>query len=265
MTTLRPTWMASITKCLTGVLVMQFVDRGLVDLDAPIDRYLPELSGSSPCPLTLRLLLTHTSGLSWAGEWASDWNPSMENQIAQALPLLRPGREFKYHRAGYALTAKILERISGETVPRLFERMIFSPLGMTSSFADNTYGGLYAPAIDLAKLGDMLLNRGRYGNYELLSEKAWRALLPAPLPLTAGGSEQRWGIGTSPFVRDGLSGEAFGHSAASGAIFRVDPTRELVIVVGLDQTGPDENQYRRFASRFVRTLTSALDRSADHE
>jgi hypothetical protein len=89
MSTPMPTWMASITKCLTGVLVMQFVDRGLVDLDAPIDRYLPELS--SPCPLTLRLLLTHTSGLSWAGEWASDWNPSMENQVAQACHFSPPG------------------------------------------------------------------------------------------------------------------------------------------------------------------------------
>jgi CubicO group peptidase (beta-lactamase class C family) len=259
----RPTWMASITKCLTGVLVMQFVDRGLVGLDVPIDRYLPELS--APCRLTLRLLLTHSSGLSWAGEWASDWNPSMENQVAQALPFLAPGREFAYTRAGYALTSKILERISGETVPRLFERMLFTPLGMTSSFSDNTYGGLYAPALDVATFGEMLRNKGRYGKYEILSEKAWRAFLPAPLPLTEGTSEQRWGIGTSPFVRDGLSSEAFGHSAASGAIFRIDPLRELVIVVGRDRTGPDEKLDRRCASRFVRTLTTALDRSTGHE
>lgn len=265
MTRMRPTWMASITKCLTGVLVMQFVDRGLVDLDVPIDRYLPELSGSSPCPLTLRLLLTHTAGLSWTGEWASDWNPSMENQIAQAIPVLTPAREFRYHRGGYALTAKILERITGETVPRLFDQLIFAPLGMDTSVADNTYGGLYAPAIDLAKYGEMLRNKGRYGNYEILSEKAWHAVLPAPLPLAGGTSEQRWGIGTSPFARDGLSGEAFGHSAASGAIFRIDPSRELTIVVGRDETGPDENLHRRFTSRFVRTLTSALDRRAGHE
>jgi CubicO group peptidase (beta-lactamase class C family) len=263
MTPSKPTWMASITKCLTGVLVMQFVDRGLLDLDAPIDQYLSELP--SPCPLTLRLLLTHTAGLSWTGEWASDWNPSMENQIAQALPVLTPGREFRYHRAGYALAAKILERISGETVPRLFDRLLFTPLGMRSSVADNTYGGLYAPAIDLAKYGEMLRNRGRYGSYEILSEKAWHTLLPAPLPLAGATSDQRWGIGTSPFGRDGLSAEAFGHAAASGAVFRVDPVRELVIVIGCDQTGPDENTHRRFVSSFVRALTAALDRSAGHE
>jgi CubicO group peptidase (beta-lactamase class C family) len=263
MTPATPTWMASITKCLTGVLVMQFVDRGLLDLDAPIDRYLPELP--APCPLTLRLLMTHTAGLSWTGEWASDWNPSMENQIAQALPVLTPAREFRYHRAGYALAAKILERISGETVPRLFDRLLFAPLGMHASVADNTYGGLYAPALDLAKYGEMLRNRGRYGSYEILSEKAWRALLPAPLPLAGAPSDQRWGIGTSPYARDGLSAEAFGHAAASGAVFRVDPVRELVVVIGCDETGQDENKHRRFVSAFVRALTAALDRSAGHE
>jgi len=260
-----PTWMASITKSLTGALVMEFADRGYVELDAPIDRYLPELASSSPCRLTLRLLLTHTSGLSWAGEWASDWDPSMENRVAQALPVLTPGREFKYHRAGYALASRILERISGETVPQLFEDMLLRPLGMTRSAADNSYGGLYAPALDVARFGQMLLNRGRYGSNEFLSDRAWNAMLPAPLPTADTLSRKSWGIGIAPFFRDGLSDRTFGHSAASGAIFLVDPVRELVIVVGRDEIGPDESQYRRFASRFIRALTAALDRGTAHE
>jgi CubicO group peptidase (beta-lactamase class C family) len=265
MTRGTPTWMASITKSLTGVLVMEFVDRGYIELDAPIDRYLPELVSSSPCPLTLRLLLTHTSGLSWAGEWASDWNPSMENQVAEALPVLTPGREFKYHRAGYALAAKVLERISGETVPQLFENMLLSPLGMTRSTVDNSYGGLYAPALDLARFGQMLLSRGRYGSHQFLSEHAWQTMLPAPLRTVDAPPQKTWGIGVAPFARDGLSDSTFGHSAASGAIFRVDPVRELVIVVGRDAIGPDENQDRRFASQFIRALTAALDRRTRHE
>lgn len=259
------TWMASITKSFTGVLVMEFVDRGYVELDAPIDRYLPELASSSPCPLTLRLLLTHTGGLSWAGEWASDWNPSMENQVAQALPVLAPGTEFRYTRAGYALAAKVIERISGETVPHLFDRMLLAPVGMNRSTVDNSYGGLYAPALDLARFGQMLLNRGCYGTSRFLSEHAWQAMLPAPLRTADSLPGRGWGIGVAPMVRDGLSDATFGHSAASGAIFLVDPVRELVIVVGRDEIGPDEKQYRRFASRFVRALTSALDRRTRRE
>jgi len=263
MTRSTPTWMASIAKTLTGVLLMQFVDRGLVELDVPIDRYLPELG--TPCPLTLRLLLTHTSGLSWAGEWASDWNPSMENQVAQALPVLTPGREFSYHRAGYALAAKVLERISGETVPQLFEKMLLSPLGMTRSRVDNSYGGLYAPALDLARFGQMLLGHGRYGSFRFLSEEAWRAMLPAPLRDVHAGTQKSWGIGVAPLGGNGLSEATFGHIAASGALFRVDPAHELVIVVGRDATGADKQQERRFVSRFISAAVQSLERGGSGE
>jgi CubicO group peptidase (beta-lactamase class C family) len=267
-TPMRPstsTWMASITKFLTGVLVMQFVDRGLLDLDAPLDRYLPELSSATPCSLTLRHCLTHTSGLSWAGEWASDWNPSMENQVAQALPYLVPGRTFRYHRAGYALTAKVLERVSGQSVPRLFNTMIFTPLGMKHSFADNTYGGLYAPAEDLARFGQMLLGRGRYGRYQILSRESFHALLPQPLRFSEIDLHKSWGIGCAPLGGNGLSDSTFGHEAASGAVFRIDPINELAVIVGRNAVGPDEKQYKRFVGRFLHAVTAPLNRMGSRE
>jgi len=260
-----PSWMASITKFLTGVLVMQFVDRGLLDLDAPLDRYLPELSSTTPCALTLRHLLTHTSGLSWAGEWASDWNPSLENQIAQALPYLVPGRTFRYHRAGYALTAKVLERISGQSVPRLFDTMIFTPLGMDHSFADNTYGGLYAPAGDLARFGQMLLAQGRYGQYQILSSEAFHALLPQPLRSGEFELQKTWGIGCAPLGGNGLSDSTFGHEAASGAVFRIDPVNNLVVIVGRNAVGPDEKQYKHFVGRFLHAVMAPLNRMGSRE
>jgi CubicO group peptidase (beta-lactamase class C family) len=111
----------------------------------------------------------------------------------------------------------------------------------------------------------MLLGRGRYGSYQFLSEQAWEAMLPVPLHTDDADPHKAWGIGTAPFGRDGLSDATFGHSAASGAIFRVDPVRELVVVVGRDATGPDENQNRRFAARFILALTAAVDRGSTHE
>lgn len=260
-----PTWMASITKLLTGVLVMQFVDRGLVDLDAPLDRYLPELSSATPCTLTLRHLLTHTSGLSWVGEWASDWNPSLENQIAQALPYLVPGRTFRYHRAGYALTAKVLERVSGQSVPRLFDALTFTPLGMDHSFADNTYGGLYSTAGDLARFGQMLLAQGRYGRYQILSSEAFHRMLPAQLRFGEFDLHKSWGMGCAPLGGNGLSDSTFGHEAASGAVLRIDPVNDLVVIVGRNAVGPDEKQYKRFVGRFLRAVAEPLERSGSRE
>ena len=265
MTRTTPTWMASITKLLTGVLVMQFVDRGILDLDASLDCYLPEFASEKPCPLTLRFLLTHTSGLSWVGEWASDWNPALENEIAQTLPFASPGITFKYHRVGYALAGKVLERVSGEAVPYLFEKLLLAPLGMRNSFADNTYGGLYAPAVDLARFGLMLLSHGRYGDREYLSERAWRALLPNPLRFGPNDLHKSWGIGSAPLGGDGLSDSTFGHEAASGALFRIDPVHHLVVVLGRDSIGPDYKQYEHFVSRFLQAVSAPWEKKGVRE
>lgn len=257
------TWMASITKLLMGVLVLQFVDRGLVDLDAPIDRYLPELNGVAPCPLTLRNLLTHTAGLSWAGEWASDWEPSMENRVAHAMPYIEPGRSFRYHRSGYALASRVLERISGETVPQLFRRLIFEPLGMSTAFSENSYGGLYATASDLGRLAQMLLDRGRFGDAEIMSRGAVAAMLPRTLALAPRERERSWGIGCVSLGGNGLSDQAFGHEAASGAVLRIDPVNNLIVVVGRNRVGTSEDEYQRFVGRLLRAVVSGLPRAPE--
>ncbi|MFA6456678.1 MAG: serine hydrolase domain-containing protein, partial [Bacteroidota bacterium] len=173
-----PMWMASITKILTGVLMMQFVDQGIIDLDAPVVRHLPELTSVGNEKLTLRHLFTHTSGLHIAGEWASDWNTSLENQISQLLPTVEPGSSFVYHRVGYALAGKVMERITGRAVPYLFRDYIFAPLEMNSAYSDNTYGGLYCSVSDLAKLGQMLLQQGTFNGAKLFSSQSFDTMLP---------------------------------------------------------------------------------------
>lgn len=259
MTIATPTWMASITKLFTGVLLMQFVDQGLLDLEAPLQEYLPEIKTGGTTALTLRHLFTHTHGGAWHGEWASDWNPALENQVAQALPLFEVGRRFEYNRLGYALAGKVMERLSGRAVPYLFAACLFTPLGMQQAFADNTYGGLSATCLDLAKLGQMLLQRGRYGAYEFFSEQNFRKLLPAPLAARNPALQQSWGIGTSPAAGNGLSEQAFGHAAASGAIFQVDPQQDLILVVGRDRPGTN---YDHYAAAFVAAGTAPLQSAA---
>ncbi|MFA5832904.1 MAG: serine hydrolase domain-containing protein [Bacteroidota bacterium] len=234
-------WMASITKLLTGVLMMQLVDQGIVDLDDPINRYLPEISGNNLPELTLRHLFTHTSGLQNVGEWASDWNFALDNQIAQLLPTVDVGRSFSYHRVGYAIAGKMMERITGRAVPYLFQDYIFHPIGMNSAYADNTYGGLYCSAIDLARFGQMLLNKGNYNGWKLFSEQSFEKMLPKELSV----GERRWGIGSSPMDGRGLSSSAFGHGAASGTIFRIDPQNDLIIISARNSTGKFHEEFER--------------------
>jgi CubicO group peptidase (beta-lactamase class C family) len=244
-------WMASITKLFSGVLMMQFVDQHIIDLDAPVSRYLPELSGKGIDELTVRHLFTHTTGLDFAGEWASDWNQALENQVAQVLPVVEIGKSFSYNRVGYAVAGKIMERLTGTAVPYLFRDFIFSPLGMTTAFSDNTYGGLFCSTNDLARFGQMLLNKGIYNNKRLFSEESFTKMLPRPLFI----GDRQWGVGTSPMGGHGLSDEAFGHGAASGSIFRIDPKNDLIIIAARNTPGKG---YEEFANQFIEQCTTLI-------
>lgn len=234
-------WMASITKLLTGVLIMQFVDQGIVELDEFVGKYLSELNDSGIYKLKVRHLFNHTNGLHFAGEWASDWNYSLENQIAHVLPSVDVGKTFSYHRAGYAIAGKIMERITGRAIPYLFQDYIFSPLGMKTAYSDNTYGGLYCTAEDLAKLGQMLLNGGIFNGVKILSYKSFKAMLPQKLDV----DNRKWGIGISPKKGKGLSEMAFGHGAASGTLFCVDPENDLIIISARNKPGKMNDEFEK--------------------
>jgi len=256
MTVDTPTWMASITKLLTGVLMMQFVDQGLIDLDAPIQQYLPETKSATAAPvLTIRHLLTHTNGLSWHSEWGSDWNPALENYLAHILPDLKVGETFEYNRLGYALAGKVMERLTGRAVPYLCDEYVFKPLAMRHSVVDNTYGSLYSTALDLARLGQMLLNRGSYGELSFFSEATFDKMLPQKLDRINSKLDRSWGIGTAPLSGNGLSEKTFGHEAASGAIFRVDPVNDLIIVSARNRTG---SSYERHAAKLLEACVAPL-------
>ncbi|MBP9212593.1 MAG: serine hydrolase [Bacteroidetes bacterium] len=246
-------WMASITKLLSGVLMMQFVDQGTVALDSPVSAYLPELKQSGRKEMTIRNLFDHTTGLQFAKDWASDWNMSLENQIAQVLPYSKVESAFSYNRVGYAVAGKVIERLTGKPVPYLFQERIFGPLGMKSAYADNTYGGLYCTAQDLAAFGQMLLNGGEYNGVRILSSEAVAAMQPRKLPV----GDRLWGIGTSSYNEYGLSPSAFGHGAASGTTFRIDPANELVIISARNRTG---KQHHEFEKAFIQHCMTLINR-----
>jgi len=251
-------WMASIMKLLTGVLVMMAAEQGMIGLDAPISDYLPELAGRCPVSLTPRALMTHTADLGWSGDWASDWNPSLENQIAQTAPTLRVGERFEYTRAGCAVMGKVLERQSGLAISTLLDRCLVRPLGMESAVVDNSYGGLFASALDVARVGQMLLNGGSYGTRRFFSPASASAM--APKPLVGANENLPWsrGVGTAPVKGPGLSKAAYGHAAASGAVFCIDPELELVIVSARDRVGPSEEAHQAFVRQLIESATAPV-------
>ncbi len=159
--------LASISKPVTAWGVMALVERGLLDLDAPVEDYLTRwhLPGNSfdPNGVTARGLLSHTAGLAAGG--GAGVNPRFampslvdtlsgatplrldENQIAYyrhvgldleevlrpVMLVAKPGEQFAYSNSGYGLLQLLIEEISGQSFPDYMQQSVLEPLGMRAS------------------------------------------------------------------------------------------------------------------------------------
>jgi len=127
MTVDTKSWMASTTKMLSGTLMMMLVDQGLIDLEDPVDKHLPPLRGlKTNKPLTIRRLYNHTNGMDW--HWGTHVN-DMDERMAALLPFLQVGKAWAYNGTGMVLGCKILELVSGETLPDFYKNHLLDPLG----------------------------------------------------------------------------------------------------------------------------------------
>ncbi len=129
---------ASLTKpVVTATLVQWLRERGQLDIDAPLQRYLPDCDGPDKAGITLRQLLTHSSGLpaSLPGNGAGDWaGPAAAERIACSLPLTAaPGTRFRYSDVNFILLGRVIERVSGQPLAQLARQAVFQPLGMQDS------------------------------------------------------------------------------------------------------------------------------------
>jgi len=137
-----PFVIGSTSKSFTALAVMQQVDAGAVDLDAPVRRYLPEFTMADPAAagITVRQLLQQTSGI--AGTAGGPILKSARDGTAEeAIAELRdsrlagvPGEAFRYANANFVLAGLVLERTSGQSYGQYVQQRIFGPLGMRHSY-----------------------------------------------------------------------------------------------------------------------------------
>lgn len=137
---------ASLTKPITAIAVLQLVERGLVALDRPIGDYLDDLP-SQWRATTVRQLLGHTSGLpdylqapawSWRDSWRLERNHREVIAMIEAAPMtFQSGEGMKYSNTNYYLLGMLIERASGAPYAEYLDAHIFKPLAMTNSRLDN--------------------------------------------------------------------------------------------------------------------------------
>ena len=129
----------SISKSFTALGVAQLVDQRQVDLDTPVTRYIPELRLSDPRAtqaVTLRQLLSHTSGLPPGEQWSRQVPPTREGIVSEfaSMPITaQPGTRFQYCSRCVVLAAYVLERITGQSWEAYTRTHIFVPLRMTTA------------------------------------------------------------------------------------------------------------------------------------
>lgn len=152
---------ASTSKHFTAMAVLLLAEDGLLDVEDPVQKYLPELPQLSANGPTLRHLLTHTSG--WRGHdelWAiahgltfTRPGPGLPAMARQSELNFEPGTHMVYSNGGYFLLAKIVERVSGLSYDDFLKTRLFGPLGMPDTSSVQTdldvvprLAGLYMPA-----------------------------------------------------------------------------------------------------------------------
>ncbi|WP_460623092.1 serine hydrolase [Hymenobacter tenuis] len=123
----------SITKAFVGVAVMQLVEEGKLDLTAPVSRYLPGLPAAWQ-PVTVRQLLTHTSGLPEVmndDDMVTEANASAAWAQVQTKPMsFQPGEKFAYNQTNYVLLGQIIDKLSGQPFAQFIQERQLNVVGM---------------------------------------------------------------------------------------------------------------------------------------
>lgn len=265
--------LASLTKVIaTTMAVMILVEDGKMELDAPVSTYLPGFGGGRKSEVTVRHLLTHTSGLP---AWADVWAPTPDVALARALatPLSSwPGLRVEYSDVGFIILWAVAEAAAGEPLYRLLDTRVYGPLGMRSTTfvpgaacrrcaptglrADGgehrgvvhdplarQFGGitgnagLFSTVHDVARFAAMLAGGGQLDGIRILREETVREFTTRQPH--AGTRALGWdtpdprGSGAAGLR---ISPRAFGHTGFTGTSLWIDPDRGTWVVILSNRT-----------------------------
>ncbi|MCS7238925.1 MAG: DUF1343 domain-containing protein [Thermoguttaceae bacterium] len=272
--------LASLTKPVaTATSIMILWQRGLVDLDAPVSRYIPEFGVHGKEKVTVRELLLHIGGLPAANplaEYEGGPSSAME-RILGGKPIAPPGQRFVYSDVGFIVLGELIQRVSGKRLDQFAVDEIFRPLGMNDTrfcpeadlrpriaptekvngtFLRGTvhdpraarlggvagHAGLFSTADDLWKFAHMLLCRGKAGDKEILAPHTFRLMTqPHGLPGGRGFRGLGWDVRSSYSSNRSpeYSAWAFGHGGFTGTGMWIDPENDLAVIFLSNRLHPD--------------------------
>ncbi len=271
---------ASVTKVLaTTPAVMILVERGKIRLDEPVHSYIPEFTGDGKERITVRQLLTHTSGLPEDVSTKPKWQGAETAiRMASAMKLkARPGQQFRYSDINFFLLGEIVARVSHTPLNVFCAKEIYRPLKMvdtgylpdkeklpriaptemtdgvmlrgvvhdpTARYMGGVAGhaGVFTTAPDLARYARMMLNQGELEGVRIFKPETVKMMTSVQTPP---GMDDRRGFGwdiDSGFSR--LRGEHFplgsyGHTGFTGIAFWIDPFSKTFFILLSNRVHPN--------------------------
>jgi serine-type D-Ala-D-Ala carboxypeptidase len=259
---------ASLSKVVgTTTAIMILFDEKKIGLDDPVVNYIPTFGGGDKDRVTIRQLLTHTSGLPAGRDiWRIAQTPLEARALVLNTPLEgRPGAQYIYSDLGADVLGLIVEVVASEPLDKFLTRRVFDPLGMNETFYrpadslryriaptevtpprgyplrgevhdENAYAlggvaghaGLFSTAADLSVFAQMMLNGGEYNGVQIISKPTVELFTSRAFGHRALGWDTAEGdYGSGRY----LGPTAYGHTGFTGTSMWIDPEREMFVIL----------------------------------
>lgn len=271
---------ASLTKVIgTTTALAQLVERRKVALDSPVQRYVPDWTGPGKEKVTVRHLLTHTSGLPAFKPYDQQThNPDSLATLIFSTPLERaPGDTMVYSDIGAFMMGQIVERVSGVRLDEYLRANVFKPLAMRETMYNPpqslwsrvaptevdtlrgglvrgkvhderayylggvaAHAGLFSSAADLSRFAEMLLHGGILDGQRVLRASTIREFTTYA---DSSFSNRALGWQKPPAAWAGkfMSSRAYGHTGFTGTSIAIDPDLDLYIILLSNRVNPTRN------------------------
>ncbi len=274
--------LASVSKVVgTTTMAMMLIDKGKMNLDDKVIKFLPEFNNNGKENITIRNLLVHNSGLAAFKKYYDVYSKADEvvNDIMNLAPEQDPGSKYVYSDLGMITLQKVMEKISGKSLDKFLEENLFRPLEMNSTMYsppielkelcaptefDNFYrmrqlqgevhderaymlngiaghAGLFSTAPDLSKFLQMILQKGNYQGKQIIKSET------VELFIKKQSEQSSRGLGWDTKSPEGSSSgkyfdiTSYGHTGYTGTSVWTDPTKNLFVILLTNRVYPTRN------------------------
>lgn len=260
--------LASLTKVVgTTTALMILFDDGKIQLDDPVNKFVPDFIGGDKGLVTIRMLLEHRSGMPAGRDiWRVASSPADARRAVIETPLVfRPNQYYEYSDLGADLLGFVVEGASGKPLDQFLRERVFQPLGMVNTdfrpsdtlrariaptevnpprgyplrgevHDENAYAlggvaghaGLFSTAADLSVFAQMMLNGGEFEGKRLIADSTVSLFTKRASGTRALGWDTCGGHGSCGKY---LSDRAYGHTGFTGTSLWIDPDRAMFVIL----------------------------------